>query len=1057
MEPAAHALLLHILLLLLASLSPINAQEDGIDLYSLNVDSKVTMRFAHTTITSRVVNKAKEAHEAIFQVELPRRAFITNFSMIIDGVTYPGEIKEKAAAQEKYSSAVARGQSAGIIRATGRNLEKFQVSVNVAPTAKATFELVYEELLKRQLGKYELMLKVRPQQLVKHLQIDVHIFEPQGISSLETESTFMTKNLADALTTTQNETKAHIVFRPSLAQQQKEPGTLDTILDGNFIVRYDVNRPTAAGDIQIENGYFVHHFAPAELSTLPKNVVFVIDKSGSMSGRKIKQTQEALVKILSDLKPGDQFNLVTFSGHVTQWKPALLQALNEHVEEAKKFAHSIQAHGSTNINEAVLVAVRMLDESNRKEQLPAGSVSMVILLTDGDPTEGEKDPQKIQENVKAAIEGQYYLYCLGFGFDVNYAFLEKLALENGGVARRIYEDSDADLQLQDFYQEVANPLLTMVKFQYPENTVEQLTQDNFRVFFKGSEIVVAGKLPPQLKDLLSAQVSAQSHAQNFTFQTEVNVADKEKVFQSPKYIFHNFMERLWAYLTIQQLLEKAVSASGDEQKSLEARALDLSLKFSFVTPLTSMVVTKPEGQDQTQVVSKPLEADNDMSSSFSLLAKSHNTAFSHSPRTPKREGFLRIRRPSGSPGIPDLLPGPPGRFFLSGAPTFDMHTDYDDDASSRGLDSLLSSNFRPPMELYEVSTPFPTLPVERAPHFILLRNNRPEETMCVNVKGSPLTPQSLFSDPVQGIEVTGKYEGRTDKFMWLEVSYRTPEVKVHVTQDSIVITRGSGGKSSSYQWPGTLYLVMPGLKVNLENGSLLLSDSDKVTIGLISLGHPSPGLRLFLNDPGHFSSQVSGVLGQFYQDLQWDPAGPSTIGGQRELSGTSSVGSLCLNTELTTQGRGGTFGQKARDRFSRKQWYCTTANVSMLVFGAALIRQSCPNNVPQKATCTPSSRHPTTRHVGANRALSRVQGKGVCVKRSLCLWGTLDAMLAFPNPAESSPTALRSMPCRPLQPSRVGLHISKLLPLRGHVHPLRHLVTAAVSLTLMALSFNNYN
>ncbi|XP_020827211.1 inter-alpha-trypsin inhibitor heavy chain H4-like [Phascolarctos cinereus] len=882
----AHILPFSILTFLLASFVSVAAQKNGIDIYSLTLDSKVTSRFAHTTITSRVVNNAQEAQEAVFQVELPKSAFITNFSMIIDGVTYPGEIKKKAAAEEKYSSAVARGQSAGIIRATGRNLEQFQVSVNVAPTAKVTFELVYEELLKRQLGKYELILKVRPQQLVRHLQIDVHIFEPQGISSLETESSFMTKNLADALTTTQNETKAHIVFKPSLAQQQKEPGKLDTILDGNFIVRYDVNRATAAGDIQIENGYFVHHFAPAELSTLPKNVVFVIDKSGSMSGRKIKQTREALVKILGDLKPEDQFNLVIFDGRVIQWKPMLLQSSPENVEEAKKFASHISAKGATNINEAILLAVKMLDDGNRKEQLPSGSVSMVILLTDGDPTEGEKNPQKIQENVKAAVGGRYYLYCLGFGFDVSYAFLEKLALENGGVARRIYEDSDADLQLQDFYQEVANPLLTMVKFQYRENSVEMLTQDSFNVFFKGSELVVAGKLQPQVQDLLSAQVEAQSHTQNFTFQTEVNVADKEKVFQSPKYIFHNFMERLWAYLTIQQLLEKAVSASGDEQKSLEAQALDLSLKFSFVTPLTSMVVTKPEGQYEAQVVSKPVEADKYHSSAFYLLSTFPTSGFRQSSPILKSQGFLA---PRGPPGFPDGvgLPGFSGRFFLKGVPTFDMQTDYEDHAPG-GLDPFPPSHgptkFSRQMESHEVPVPSPTLSVDKAPHFILLRNNHSEETMCVNIKGSPQTPQNLFSDPVQGIEVTGKYEGSTDQFVWLQVSYRNPEVKVRVTKDSIVVTRGSGGKSSSYQWQGTLYLVMPGLKLTLENGLLLLSASDKVTIGLVSLGNPTPGLRLFLNDPGHFSSQASGVLGQFYQDLQWDPEGLSTAEDTLELS-----------------------------------------------------------------------------------------------------------------------------------------------------------------------------
>lgn len=61
---------------------------------------------------------------------------------------------------------------------------------------------------------------------------------------------------------------------------------------------------------------------------------------------------------------------------------------------------------------------------------------------------GETNPTIIQSNVQEAINGRYSLFCLGFGFDVNYPFLEKLALDNGGLARRIYEDSDSALQLQ---------------------------------------------------------------------------------------------------------------------------------------------------------------------------------------------------------------------------------------------------------------------------------------------------------------------------------------------------------------------------------------------------------------------------------------------------------------------------------------------------------------------------------------------------------------------------------------------------------------------------------
>ncbi|EDL24768.1 inter alpha-trypsin inhibitor, heavy chain 4, isoform CRA_a [Mus musculus] len=155
---------------LLAVLPTTTAEKNGIDIYSLTVDSRVSSRFAHTVVTSRVVNRADAVQEATFQVELPRKAFITNFSMIIDGVTYPGVVKEKAEAQKQYSAAVGRGESAGIVKTTGRQTEKFEVSVNVAPGSKITFELIYQELLQRRLGMYELLLKVRPQQLVKHLQ-----------------------------------------------------------------------------------------------------------------------------------------------------------------------------------------------------------------------------------------------------------------------------------------------------------------------------------------------------------------------------------------------------------------------------------------------------------------------------------------------------------------------------------------------------------------------------------------------------------------------------------------------------------------------------------------------------------------------------------------------------------------------------------------------------------------------------------------------------------------------------------------------------------------------
>uniref|UniRef100_A0A8C9B7L8 Inter-alpha-trypsin inhibitor heavy chain 4 n=1 Tax=Phocoena sinus TaxID=42100 RepID=A0A8C9B7L8_PHOSS len=844
-----------LVLLSLATLQTLRAQKvNDIDIYSLTVDSRVSSRFAHTVVTSRVVNKASTLQEVTFQMELPKKAFITNFSMIIDGVTYPGNIKEKAAAQEQYSAAVERGESAGLVKATGRKTEQFQVSVSVAPAAKITFKLVYEELLVRHLGAYELLLKVQPQQLVKHLQMDIYIFEPQGISFLETESTFMTNELAEALTTSQNKTKAHVRFKPMLSQQQKSPEQQqDTVLDGNFIVRYDVDRTVSGGSIQIENGYFVHYFAPEHLATIPKNVIFVIDKSGSMSGRKIQQTREALIKILGDLSPRDQFNLISFSGEATPWKPQLVAASAENVNEAKSYATAIQAQGGTNINDAILMAVQLLERANREELLPAGSVTLIILLTDGDPTVGETNPSKIQKNVQEAIDGQHSLFCLGFGFDVSYAFLEKLALDNGGLARRIYEDSDSALQLQDFYQEVANPLMTSVAFEYPSNTVEAVTQDAFRLFFKGSELVVAGKLRNQSPDVFSAKVRGQLHMENITFVTESRVAEQEEAFWSPRYIFHSFMERLWAYLTIQQLLEQTVSTLDAEKQALEARALNLSLSYSFVTPLTSMVITKPEGQEQSQVAEKPVE--NGGCGSRVLTQHFPQPLPTSRPRFfDKLYNFPTRLGPPG-PLHPPHLPYPPHRTPWRPTPP---------DVISR---KPLSDPLRPALPAPR-TTPAVPAPIQ-PPSVILPLPGQSVDRLCVDLKHSQGST-NLLSDPGQGIEVTGHYETEKAHFSWIEVTVKKPQLQVRASPEHVVVTRNR--RSSAYKWKKTLYSVMPGLKMTMDKaGLLLLSSPDRVTIGLLSWDGPGAGLRLLLRDTDRFSSHVSGTLGQFYQDVLWEP------------------------------------------------------------------------------------------------------------------------------------------------------------------------------------------
>ncbi|XP_014725151.1 PREDICTED: inter-alpha-trypsin inhibitor heavy chain H4 [Sturnus vulgaris] len=790
-------------------------QKPAIDIYSLHVDCKVTSRFAHTVITSRIVNRANESREATFEVELPKTAFITNFSMSIDGKIYPGIIKEKAAAQNEYNTAVSQGQSAGLVKITDRKLEQFHVSVSIAAASKVTFELTYEELLKRQLGKYELLIKVRPKQLVKHFQIDVHIFEPQGIHFLETDSTFMTNELSEALTKDVNETKAHISFKPALDQQKKNSELDETLLNGDFVVRYDVKREATAGDIQIVNGYFVHYFAPQEMQVFPKNVIFVIDRSGSMRGRKIEQTRDALLKILQDLRPEDHFSFITFNNKVSEWKSSLLPATEENVASAAAFVQTLAARGGTDIDGALLAAVGVLGKA---EGLLEHTISMIILLTDGEPTSGERNVEVIQENVQKAINGKYALFCLGFGFDVSYKFLEKMALSNGGIARRIYENADAALQLQGFYQEVATPILMQIEMQYPENSIEGLTKNNFKLFFEGSEIIVSGKISDEL-DLLPVEIKAQSHTSNLTLKEEANVKEKEQVFQNQRYIFGNFIERLWAYLSIQQLLEKAISAQDEDQKALEAQALDLSLQYSFVTPLTSMVVTKP--QQKEELANKPTEADNEESESLQV------------------RGSRRVD--SGSS---------PGR----------RRSDLQAGSSRMMFSSYRVPRLRGAIETQPVAYEYPQL---------LLQLPRQNERICLNIDKRSQTSVHLVSDPGQGLTVTGQLGDGINHFVQFDINYENPPVQIHVYTHAILVSHNN--KNDWLSWTKSASTTIQGLRVSVEKeGSLTASLPGTVTVKISLVKFLDDFLGLYFLNTDHFSDQVTGVLGQFYSKAQFE-------------------------------------------------------------------------------------------------------------------------------------------------------------------------------------------
>ncbi|XP_056885568.1 inter-alpha-trypsin inhibitor heavy chain H3-like isoform X1 [Takifugu flavidus] len=869
-----------------------NADVGTVEVHSFTVDCTVRSRFARTVMTSTAINKGNAAREISFEVELPKTAFISNFSMEIEEQVYVGQVKEKEKAKQQYDKAVSAGKTAGLVKASGRKMEKFSVSVNIASNSKVTFVLTYEELLQRTLGQYEIVIRVKPKEPVQEFKIVSNIFEPQGISYVDAHATFLTNDLLPLVEKTVTDKKAHISFSPTIEQQRKCPDCPGTIIDGDFIIKYDVNRDKSLGDIQIANGYFVHFFAPKDLTRLPKNVVFVIDRSGSMSGTKMQQTQEAMIKILADLHPEDHFGIIQFDSSVDSWRNSLSRATEENISEAMTYVVNIVIayRESTDINAAVLKAVDMLVTDRKAKRLPEKSIDMIILLTDGAPTSGETRIPLIQENVRNAIGGNMSLYGLGFGNDVDYAFLDVMSRENKGLARRIYTGSDAALQLQGFYDEVSSPLLLDVDLRYPDNAVESLTTNHFSQLFKGSEITVAGRLTDNDIDNFPVEVYGQGF-DDFSEMGQFSAVDWSVMYPEDDYIFGDFTERLWAYLTIQQLLEKSKTGAADEKANATAKALDMSLQYSFVTPLTSMVVTKPEADDSPMIADKLTEeqrqqAERSGGVSDYILTLTPNIVWFHS--TDSVASAIRYKEPTYS--AQGQLPGSAGvRGYIPKEPTDFAQGQLPGSAGVRGYIPKEPTDFAQGQEAgsrgvshYRPSTP-PTYFVDGDPHFMIELPDR-NDALCFNINDKPGTIFNLVRDPVSGILVNGQIIG--DKkippdgvintyFYRFGITHWTLGVRLEVNTEFITVYQA--GERIKLLWSAPSSLKGPNVDMVLtKDRSLMvtLKDSVKFVILLHKVWEKHPYHRDYLGfytlDSHLLSPSAHGLLGQFYHGIEYE-------------------------------------------------------------------------------------------------------------------------------------------------------------------------------------------
>merc|ERR1719189_1904482 len=437
-----------------------------VELSKFHVKTTIGFRYSRTEVTALYRNPGHEANKAVFTMLLPESAFISNFSMTIKEEEFVAEVKEKEEAKKTFEEAVESGLSAGLVSKNRRDSNTFSVDTNLEPGQKVLFSMTYEELLERQEEQYEYLLHVDPGAALEDFRVEININESLPLSRLFVPELLQSNEIDFSAEETESRVaevsrdvggspnNARVVFAPS-KEYQLEAG--EQGVAGRLVVRYDVDRQGQDSEVQVIDGYFVHYFVPSNLPTLPKHLVFVLDTSGSMQGEKIQQLKDAMFTVLEDLTESDFFNIIEFNSEVKHWSgqefgdtnTEFYQATEENKNKAIKSVIELSAGGGTHLNDAILAGLDVAETALQREALPKDVKSLIVFLTDG---LGSLPSDVLKSNIKTKNrELQVPVFTVAFGADTDISLLQSISSQNNAVSKRIYEGSDAALQLEDFY------------------------------------------------------------------------------------------------------------------------------------------------------------------------------------------------------------------------------------------------------------------------------------------------------------------------------------------------------------------------------------------------------------------------------------------------------------------------------------------------------------------------------------------------------------------------------------------------------------------------------
>lgn len=453
-----------------------------------SVRAQVSGFGARVTVIQTFVNPSRETIEAVYSFPLPNSAAVDRMRMRIGDRIVEGQIRKREDAKVIYDRAKAAGQTAALLDQERPNLFTQSVA-NITPGAKVEVEISYVELLKYTEGNVEFCfpMTVGPRYLG-------HTADPEKVDPPHTARPGTNIDLTvdiDAGAQIANVSsilhKVDIVgltanrVRVSLARQ-------DEIPNRDFILRYRLagDKPKVAFLTQTDprGGFFTLMVMPPQRPKLdeikPREVIFVMDQSGSQEGFPLEKSKEVTLKMMQTLRPGDTFNVLGFNQKVTRlWSEARANT-PENIKQAEAFVGAMDARGGSEIGLGAIEAL--------KDQFDPARLRLVVYNTDG--LIGD------EAGVLAAIRANRAtarMFTFGIGNSVNRYLIDAMAEEGRGDAEYVTLSEQADAAVARFVRRTQTPVLTNLQASFSGVEVAEVQPSLLPDVFGDAPIVIYGR------------------------------------------------------------------------------------------------------------------------------------------------------------------------------------------------------------------------------------------------------------------------------------------------------------------------------------------------------------------------------------------------------------------------------------------------------------------------------------------------------------------------------------------------------------------------------------